>query len=464
MSTNAMRHPSGPDGTAPPNSSGIKVIVVGLGLGGLAAAIECHRKGHTVIAYDRVPELKPIGDSIGISTNAARVVARWGGGSVDRTLQPLVNYPTGLNVNNAAGELLVRSPLNAYTPSASGGAGGYPSHRGDLATTFLAHAISLGIDVRLGHHITSYFEDASSAGVIVDGQRVAADVVIGADGVHSAARGPITGQDPAPQPSGYAMFRAWFDGTACKADEDASWIFDGTNEREDASEVFIGQDCHVMVGTGKGGKDVFWMCTHKDDRGVGESWSQPADIEEMLEYIKDWPVRAKIEPIVRMTPKDKVIDFQLLWRDPLERWVSEGGRMMLIGDAAHPFLPTSGQGAGQAIEDAAVLAIALELAGKENVRLALRATEKIRYQRATIIQRSGIETRDAWHKTDWEAAAKDPSLVAMPRPKWIYGHDCQSHTYEEFENVVEALKSGKEYIPKNIPAEGTYTRSHDFEG
>ncbi|EOD46019.1 putative mak1-like protein [Neofusicoccum parvum UCRNP2] len=229
-----------------------------------------------------------ISDSIGIPSNAARVVSHWGDGSVDRALRPLLNHPTGMKINNVSGAFLVDSPLNAYAPSSPGGIGGYPAHRGDLAAAFYAHALSLGIEIRLGHRITSYFEDGAAAGVIVDGQRVAADVVVGADGVHSAARGPITGQNP-------------------------------------------------------------------DERGVGESWSQPADIEDMLEYIKDWP-------------------------------------------------------------------------------------------------------------TDWEAAAKDPSLVAMPRPKWIYGHDCQSHTYEEFENVVEALKSGKEYIPKNIPAEGTYHRSHDFEG
>lgn len=58
---------AGPNGTASPHSSGIKVVIVGLGLGGLSAAIECHRKGHTVIAFDKVHELKPIG-MLGLAT------------------------------------------------------------------------------------------------------------------------------------------------------------------------------------------------------------------------------------------------------------------------------------------------------------------------------------------------------------------------------------------------------------
>jgi 2-polyprenyl-6-methoxyphenol hydroxylase-like FAD-dependent oxidoreductase len=80
-----------------------------------------------------------------------------------------------------------------------------------------------------------------------------------------------------------------------------------------------------------------------------------------------------------MTPEKQLIDYKLLWRDPLPGWVSKQGRMMLVGDSAHPFLPTSGQGAGQAIEDAATIAICLELAGKQEIPLALRTCEKIRF-------------------------------------------------------------------------------------
>lgn len=75
---------------------------------------------------------------------------------------------------------------------------------------------------------------------------------------------------------------------------------------------------------------------------------------------------------------EKLVDHALIYRPPLETWVSAGGRVMLIGDAAHPYFPVVGQGGSQAIEDGVVVATALELAGKENVPLALRVAEKIR--------------------------------------------------------------------------------------
>lgn len=88
-----------------------------------------------------------------------------------------------------------------------------------------------------------------------------------------------------------------------------------------------------------------------------------------------------IEKFVRATPKDKLVDFKLLWRDPLPRWISQKGRMLIVGDAAHPTHPSSGQGGAQAIEDAATITIALELAGKQDVPTALRAVQSIRFAR-----------------------------------------------------------------------------------
>lgn len=87
----------------------------------------------------------------------------------------------------------------------------------------------------------------------------------------------------------------------------------------------------------------------------------------------------KIAAVIKKTPEHQLVDYKLLWRDPLPGWVSKHGRVMLVGDSAHPFLPTSGQGAGQAVEDAATVAVCLELAEKDQVPLALQTCEKLRY-------------------------------------------------------------------------------------
>jgi 2-polyprenyl-6-methoxyphenol hydroxylase-like FAD-dependent oxidoreductase len=99
-------------------------------------------------------------------------------------------------------------------------------------------------------------------------------------------------------------------------------------------------------------------------------------LEDALKVVEGWDPRCLA--IISKTPRDQLIDHKLLWRDPLPRWVSDKGRVMVIGDSAHTFLPTSIAGAGMAIEDSGTVAVCLELAGKEDVPTALRACEKMR--------------------------------------------------------------------------------------
>lgn len=87
-----------------------------------------------------------------------------------------------------------------------------------------------------------------------------------------------------------------------------------------------------------------------------------------------------------------------------------------------------------------------------------------RYDRATLAQRIGIETRDAWHKTDWEAVKKNPKLLEMPRPDWLFGHDPQEYAYEEFETAAEAVETGVKYVSRSIPPPGQSHRTGDFSG
>lgn len=96
----------------------------------------------------------------------------------------------------------------------------------------------------------------------------------------------------------------------------------------------------------------------------------------MLQVVRDWDPR--IAAIVKRIPPEVLIDWKLLWRDPIEKWVSDKGRLVMIGDSAHPHLATSGQGAAQAIEDGATLGVLLTKGPPEQAQDALRAFEKIR--------------------------------------------------------------------------------------
>lgn len=147
-------------------------------------------------------------------------------------------------------------------------------------------------------------------------------------------------------------------------------------ENGDTFNGWIGQDVHFLFSTLKGGADCCWVLTHKDSHDIDESWSFPGKLEEVIEVLRGWDPTCTA--IVEKTPPEVLVDWKLVYRDPLPTWVSEKGRIALLGDAAHPFLPTSAQGATQSMEDGVTLAVCLRKAGKGNVPTAVRAYQDLR--------------------------------------------------------------------------------------
>lgn len=145
-------------------------------------------------------------------------------------------------------------------------------------------------------------------------------------------------------------------------------------ENGDTFNGWIGPDVHFLFSTIKNGSDCCWVLTHKDEHDIDESWSFPGKLEEVFEVIKGWD--ETVHHIVAKTPS--LVDWKLVYRDPLPTWVSSKGRTLLLGDSAHPFLPTSAQGATQAMEDGVTLAVCLRRAGKQNIQAALKTHEEIR--------------------------------------------------------------------------------------
>lgn len=143
--------------------------------------------------------------------------------------------------------------------------------------------------------------------------------------------------------------------------------------------------------------------------------------------------------IVKATPS--LVDWKLVYRDPLPTWVSPKGRLALIGDAAHPFLPTSIQGASQAMEDGVTLAVTLALAGKGVVPDAVRGYERIRYERVRRAQKTGETTRDKWHKADFDKIREDPEKLRLVREPWLLDFDAEAHAYEVWPEVLAQLRA-----------------------
>ena len=409
--------------------SGIKVLVVGCGFAGLTAAIECKRKGHNVILLDKMPEVKALGDIISFSSNASHIFERWPG--VVDTLDPLLHKSKGLDFYDWHGEFITRQEWaqeKTYGRRING-------HRGEIHQVVYEHAVSQGIDIRLGQNVTDYFENDQGAGVVVSGERIKADVVLTGEGVRSRGRKIVLGFEDKPKPSGYAVYRAWFPADdISKNDVTKHLVING-----DTHTGWIGPDVHFLAASAKEGKDISWVCTHKDDADIDESWSFPGKVEDVLKVVEGYdPV---VQELVKATPPDKLVDWKLVYRDPLPTFISPKARIALIGDAAHPFLPTSIQGASQAMEDGVTLAICLEKAGKGAVTEAVRAYEKIRYERVHKAQQTGVNTRERWHKADWDHIRKNPEALHLKREAWLLDFDAEEHAYAIYDKIAADIRA-----------------------
>lgn len=114
----------------------------------------------------------------------------------------------------------------------------------------------------------------------------------------------------------------------------------------------------------------------QDTSAISDRWSFPGKLADVYKVLEGWDPICK--RIVSKTPESSLVDWKLIWQDPLRTWVSKQGRIALVGDSAHAFLPTSAQGATQALEDGVTIAICLSRAGKSRIPDALRAFETIR--------------------------------------------------------------------------------------
>ncbi|KAI0389969.1 putative monooxygenase [Xylariaceae sp. FL0594] len=425
--------------TQPPQS-GVRVIVVGAGFAGLTAAIECKRKGHSVILLEKFPELKLLGDIISFGPNGSRIFQRWPG--VAEQLEVLSQRSDGLTIKNWLGETLLKQ---TWSPEQAAFGTRYDGHRGEFHSVVFEHALEIGVEMRLGSRVVDYFENDDEAGVVLEsGEKMTANVVLAAEGVRSKGRKIVLGYEDKPKASGYAVYRVWFAADQMAKDLDLRYFTDNG----DKHVAWLGPDVHFIAASVKNGKDFSWVCTHKDDQDIEESWSFEAPLSDARKVLEGWdPV---VHKILDHTPSPVVIDWKLVYRDPLPTWVSPRRRIALVGDAAHPFLPTSIQGASQAMEDGATMAVSLSLAsqaitsgggrGSDGVQEAVATFEALRYERVRSAQKTGEQTRDIWHKADFAAAKKNPQSLRLRREAWLLNFDAEAYAEKHYAATARVLR------------------------
>ncbi|BCS28312.1 uncharacterized protein APUU_61360A [Aspergillus puulaauensis] len=381
-----------------------------------------HHQGFEVEVFEKVHEFLRLGDSLGLGENALRLLERWG---LHDELVALGNKSEFLQIRHwKTGEIMAQQSAMDMA--------GYIGHRGDYHRAFLDRVLALGVPLHMGRNVVSYDEKKPSI-TLANGEQHEADVIIAADGIKSLARELVLGFEDKPKSSGYACYRAYFKGAFLKADPVCREFVE-----KECINIWIGHDVHLVQNTLRDGEEFNWILTHKDTEDITESWFQPGNMDNVRETIRDLDPR--IAAAVQKTKE--CLDWKICYRDPIPSWVSRSHKIALLGDSCHPHLPTSAQGASQATESAAVLALCLKLAGKGNVPLATRVYEKLRFDRVRKCQRNGEDIRDRWHGAlkKLEAGERLNPEDVMMRNRWLYPFDAETDTLERWNEVANVVE------------------------
>lgn len=371
------------------------VIVIGAGLGGCAAALAMKHHGHDVAVYEKLASFRRLGDSLGLGENALKLLRRWGGDQLYFALTSIGNQSENMQIRRwHDGKILAQQPLMDMA--------GHIGHRGDYHEAFLKGVRDAGIPIHMGSEVMSFDEGDGASGkpsvTFKDGTVEEADVIVGADGIKSRARELVLGFSDAPKSSGYSCWRAYFPGEHLREDPLCRDFVD-----HDCVNIWIGEDTHLVQNTLRDGKEFNWIITrklsHEADMEIKESWSTEGDLQDVLAHITS--LDPTIAAAIKKTPS--LLDWKICYRDPLPTWVSKSHKIALLGDSCHPHLPTSAQGASQATESAAVLAVCLKLAGKDHVPLAVRSSQPLTSDicfSSTLIVRCLPARREPTKKSD----------------------------------------------------------------
>jgi salicylate hydroxylase len=382
-----------------------RIAVVGGGIGGLAAAAFLDRVGLPAVVYEQAPEITEVGAGLVLAPNAVRLVRRLG--ALDALLDRAVPLDVGWEFRRWEDGRVLSSEDLAGSCERLYGERTYTLHRADLVRAI--GSVVPADRVRLGKRCASVTVDGDAVQVaFTDGTVAEADVVIGADGVHSTVRGVVTEPSPATY-SGMSAFRA-----LVPADRAPDFA------RRRAQTLWIGPDHHLVHYPVSGGDAINLVAFAPAGDFTVESWSATATVEEFLAEFAGWDPR--LQDLIRQagTPGR----WALLDREPLDRW--SRGPVTLLGDAAHPMFPFFAQGAAQSIEDAAVLARCLADDRQAPAR-ALQRYESLRIGRTTRLQEVSHARAHVNHLPDGpDQAARDAALAAadpLVASGWIYGYD-----------------------------------------
>jgi salicylate hydroxylase len=355
----------------------MKVVVVGGGIGGLTTALALLRHGIEPIVLERAPQLTEVGAGVQIAANGTIVLRELG---LEPAMAAVATVPSGFDyLELSTGRRLYWAPLGKDAEARYGGLL-YNIHRADLID-LLAKALPPNV-VRLGVECASVSQDEEGAYVTLqNGEAIRGDVVVGADGIHSAVRTALRG----PEEKQFANILMWRSLIPAERLKGVNLPVAGNN--------WFGIGRNIVSYWVR--KDLYSILASVPATEVSrESWTQSGDVAQLRRSFEG------CEPTVQrlLDEVDSTFITGMYHRDPIEHWST--GRITLLGDAAHAMVPYLAQGACQAIEDAWVLASCLSNHGPAGVEAALLEFERRRQPRTKRIQAGARFVVDWAHEPD----------------------------------------------------------------
>jgi salicylate hydroxylase len=366
----------------------LRVVVIGGGIGGLTAARALLRRGLEVRVYESSPELKEIGAGVALGPNAMKALRSL---DLEDPVRAIGYHARAQLLRTWKGRTI--SKTDATLAAERFGASGCTIHRADLLDVLAQSVPAETVTLSARCEAVTTGETAAAAR-FTDGTEIEADVIVGADGIHSAVRASLFGPD-APQFTGRICYRSVIPVAELPA-----------RRLEPYEGLWLGPHGTLVVYGVRRGELVNIVAHYEDATYQHESWIAECDRAEILDRYRKW--HRSLQEI--FAAGDIWYKWALYDRDPVPAWTR--GRTTILGDAAHPMLPYLGQGAGQAIEDGCVLAAALDQPGADPCA-ALQLYERSRRPRASRVVLTSRSRGDDNHLVSPVAALKRDMAIAV---------------------------------------------------
>lgn len=391
----------------------LRVGIVGGGIGGAAVATAMLQRGFEVRLFERASAFSEIGAGIQMTPNSVKVIRALG--LYDRLLKVGFLPEATVGLNWRSGRQHFRTPMKPQFQQIYG-APYVQLHRSDLLDV-LSSDLPESVTAFKKTCVAVDQVGASPVARFADGEEFEADVIVGADGVRSSVRGSLFGND-APRYTGHMCFRALVE------------VGGPVDYVRPNNSIWQGPHSHVVTYYVRGGRMVNLVAVAESSSWVEEDWNVRSSREELLAAFEGW--HSNVQNVLQKV--DLVYRWGLFDRDPMQHW--SRGCVTLLGDAAHPMLPFLSQGAAMAIEDALVLAAALDANGSDPAG-ALLAYEAERKPRTSRVQLESRERGRTYHlPTPFQQARRNLEYrlrsIFMPRTSgmkanWVYSYDATGY-------------------------------------